>query len=237
MGKKSTNYNDDDPVPAPSGKIVENIFKRADSPLEKTDFRLVVELMGFDTGDQRGGVDIVAVLDVSGSMGGKKLQKLKSSMKFLLKKLDPIDRLSIVTFSSDATRLCPLTGMTKNGQAKIEKLINELDARGGTNISSGLQTALSVLAQRRHSDGRTTAIMLMSDGQDRPSTVDVSSVAVYTFGLGNDHDSQLLQEIASKSDKGTYSIADVEGSNSASLNKHFHHVLRGSLVWLYKTWS
>ncbi|XP_074318204.1 putative E3 ubiquitin-protein ligase EDA40 [Silene latifolia] len=191
---------------------------------------MVVELMGFDdTGGERGGVDIVAVLDVSGSMWGEKLEKLKTSMKFLLKKLDPIDRLSIVTFESTATRLCPLTGMNKNGQDKIEKLIDELDADGGTNISSGLQTALSVLAQRRHRDGRTTAIMLMSDGQDRPSTVDVSSVPVYTFGLGRDHDSQLLQDIASKSDKGTYSIADVEGSDSASLNIAFSSCLAGLL--------
>ncbi|XP_074318323.1 uncharacterized protein LOC141655128 [Silene latifolia] len=244
MEKKSTNYNDDEPVTVPSaaptsdypgfGKIGLNLYNKADAPLEKTDYRLVVELLGSDTGDQRDGVDIVAVLDVSYCMGGKKLEKLKTSMKFLLKKLDPIDRLSIVTFSSDATRLCPLTGMNKNGQDKIEKLINQLDVDGYTNISAGLQTALSVLAQRRQRDGRITGIMLVSHGKltagcVHPSTVDVSSVPVYTFGLGNDHDSQLLQEIASKSNKGSYSIVDVEGSNSASLNIAFSTCLAGLL--------
>ncbi|XP_074318327.1 uncharacterized protein LOC141655132 [Silene latifolia] len=245
MGRMSTNYDDDEPIPVPSGvptlsdglgpaKIVQNIFSKADSPLEKNDYSLVVELMGLDTGEQIYGVDIIAVLDMSGSMSGKKLEKLKTAMKFLVKKRSPIDRLSIVTFSLDARRLCPLTGMHKDGQTNIEMLINNLDADGGTNITPGLQTALTMLVQRRQHEGRTSAIMLMSDGElspscDHPSTVDVSGVPVYTFGLGRYHDSQLLQEIASRSDKGTYSIADVEGSNSASLNIAFASCLAGLL--------
>ncbi|XP_074318188.1 putative E3 ubiquitin-protein ligase WAVH2 [Silene latifolia] len=240
-------YNDDEPVtailPADSGlapeqfvseKIAVEIFNKADAALEKTDYRLVVELMGSGTGDRRCGVDIVAVLDVSYSMWGKRLEKLKTSMNFLVKKLSPIDRLSIVTFSSKAVRLCPLTTMDKNGQPKIEMLINKLEADSYTNITLGLETALSVLAQRRQYEGRTTAIMLVSDGEqssgyDHPSTVDVSGVPVYTFGLGTDHDSKVLYEIASRSDKGTYSIADVEGPDSASLNIAFSSCRAGIL--------
>ncbi|XP_074318328.1 uncharacterized protein LOC141655133 [Silene latifolia] len=143
-------------------------------------------------------------------------------MKFLVEKLSSIDRLSIITFSSDADRLCPLTRMHKDGQAKVEDLINNLRADGQTNITRGLQEALRVLVQRRQRNGRTSAIMLISDGElssrcDHPSTVDVSGVPVFTFGLGKDHDIQVLQDIASRSDNGTYSIADVEGSDSASL--------------------
>ncbi|KAH9607224.1 hypothetical protein KSS87_021288 [Heliosperma pusillum] len=239
-------YNDDEPVSAilevdsapeefVSEKIAVEIFNKADAPLENTDYRLVIELMGSaGTGDRRCGVDIVAVLDVSYSMWGKRMEKLKTSMNFLLTKLTPIDRLSIVTFSSKAVRLCPLTGMNKDGQAKIEMLINKLEADSYTNITLGLQTALSVLAQRRQRDGRMTAIMLVSDGEqssgyDHPSTVDVSGVPVYTFGLGIDHDSKELYEIASRSDKGTYSIADVEGEDSASLNIAFSSCLAGIL--------
>ncbi|XP_074318178.1 E3 ubiquitin-protein ligase WAV3-like [Silene latifolia] len=192
--------------------------------------------MGSGTGDRRCGVDIVAVLDVSYSMWGNRLEKLKTSMNFLVKKLSPIDRLSIVTFSSTAVRLCPLTAMDKNGQAKIEMLINKLEADSYTNITLGLETALSVLAQRRQYEGRTTAIMLVSDGEqssgyDHPSTVDVdvSGFPVYTFGLNTDHDSKVLYEIASISDNGTYSIADVECADSASLNIAFSSCLAGIL--------
>ncbi|XP_074318205.1 putative E3 ubiquitin-protein ligase EDA40 [Silene latifolia] len=232
----ASNYNDDEPVTVESGdlgsgKIAVEIFNKADAALEKTDYRLVVELMGSGTGDQRCGVDIVAVLDVSYSMWGKRLEKLKTSMNFLVKKLSPIDRLSVITFSWKAVRLCPLIAMHKNGQAKIEMLINKLEVDSYTNITRGLTEALSVLTQRRQQEGRTSAIMLMADGEltdgfDHPSTVDVSGVPVYTFGLSRDHDSQLLQDIASRSDKGTYSIADVKGS---SLNIAFSSCLAGLL--------
>ncbi|KAK9755557.1 hypothetical protein RND81_01G034300 [Saponaria officinalis] len=186
--------------------------------------------MGFAIGDERCGVDIVTVLDVSCSMKGENLEKLKTSMKYLVKKLNPIDRLSIVTFSSNANKLCGLTGMNKDAQYKIEMLINKLEVDGGTDITVGLQTALKVLDARRQHEGRTSAIMLLSDGEhngpDHPSTVDVGHVPVYTFGLGRGHDSQLLQEIASRSNKGTYAIADAK---EASLNIAFSSCLAGLL--------
>ncbi|KAK9755558.1 hypothetical protein RND81_01G034400 [Saponaria officinalis] len=185
------------------GIIEFEIFNKADAPLEKTDYRLVVGLMGLEiVGEQRCGVDIVTVLDVSYSMKGKNLEKLKTSMKYLVKKLNSIDRLSIVTFSSEADKLCGLTGMNNNAQAEIEMLIDKLEVNGSADITVGLQTALRVLDARRQHEGRTSAIMLMSSGEhnglDHPSTVDVGHVPIYTFGLGKHHDSQLLQEIASR---------------------------------------
>ncbi|XP_074319054.1 uncharacterized protein LOC141655977 [Silene latifolia] len=105
--------------------------------------------------------------------------------------------------------------MNEYGKDNVELLINKLKGDGYTNVTAGLQTALNILAQRRQKAGRTSAVLLMSDGKltngcDHPSTVDVSNVPVYTIGLGNDHDSQLLQDIATRSYKGTYSIADME---------------------------
>ncbi|XP_074321776.1 E3 ubiquitin-protein ligase WAV3-like [Silene latifolia] len=174
--------------------------------------------MVLDKEEQRCGVDIVVVLDLGGFIHGKKLKKLKTWTNFFVKKLSPIDRLSIVTFSKNAGRLCPLTRMNEYGKDNVELLINKLKGDGYTNITAGLQTALNILAQRRQKAGRTSAVLLMSDGKltngcDHPSTVDVSDVPVYTIGLGNDHDSQLLQDIATRSYKGTYSIADMEEWN------------------------
>ncbi|KAK9669497.1 hypothetical protein RND81_13G134900 [Saponaria officinalis] len=186
--------------------------------------------MGLDIGDQRCGLDIVTILDVSRSMGGKNLEKLKTSMKYLVKKLNLIDRLSIVTFSSKVDKLCGLTRMNKNAQAKMEMIIDKLEVDSGTDITVGLHTALRVLDARRQHEGRTSAIMLMSDGEhngrDHPSTVDIGDIPVYTFGLGRHHDSQLLQGIASRSNEGTYAIADAK---QASLNIAFSSCLAGLL--------
>lgn len=61
-------------------------------------------------------LDLVAVLDVSGSLEGKKMDSIKKAAKFVIMKLTPEDRLSIVTFSDAATRLNPLRLMTEAAQ-------------------------------------------------------------------------------------------------------------------------
>lgn len=56
----------------------------------------------------RAPIDLVTVLDVSGSMSGTKLALLKRAMGFVIQNLGPSDRLSIIAFSSTARRIFPL---------------------------------------------------------------------------------------------------------------------------------
>ena len=140
------------------------IINKSEAPLEETKFKVMLELMGSESCNERPGLDLVTVLDLSGSMKGERLKKMKIAMKLVIKKLSPIDRLSVVTFSGSSNRLCPLRQMTENSQAEIEKLVNNLAARGNTNISSGLEMGLKVINHRIYTSGRVVAIMLLSDG-------------------------------------------------------------------------
>ncbi|KAJ7009250.1 hypothetical protein NC653_000031 [Populus alba x Populus x berolinensis] len=63
----------------------------------------------------RAPIDIVNVLDVSGSMASK-LILLKRAVNFIIQNLGPSDRLSIVTFSSSARRILPLRTMSGSGR-------------------------------------------------------------------------------------------------------------------------
>ncbi|KAI8016449.1 putative E3 ubiquitin-protein ligase WAVH2 [Camellia lanceoleosa] len=185
---------------------------------------------GTGSGSDRSGVDIVMVLDVSDSMEGEKLKKMKIAMLFMIKKLSPIDRLLIVTFNGGSHRLCPLRPITENSQGEIENLVNALVANGGTNISTGLQTGLKVLNERRLTSGRAVGIMLMSDGQQNvggdAAQVLVGNVPVYTFGFGADHDPRVLNAIANHSMGGTFS--DVRNQNNLSIA--FSQCLAGLLT-------
>ncbi|CAL5440764.1 unnamed protein product [Camellia sinensis] len=235
-------FNDDEPIVASqdvsgekpatflAGKTKATIINKATAPLEQSKFKVMLELMGAGSGNDRSGVDLVTVLDVSGSMDGEKLEKMKIAMLFMIKKLSPVDRLSIVTFSGGSKRLCPLRQITENSQAEIEKLVNALVANGGTNISAGLQTGLKVLNDRRHTSGRVVGIMLMSDGQpnqgDDAAQVSVGNVPVYTFGFGADHDPRVLNAIANHSMGGTFS----EVRNQNNLSIAFSQCLAGLLT-------
>ncbi|KAI4995476.1 hypothetical protein ZWY2020_035379 [Hordeum vulgare] len=94
----------------------------------------------------RAPLDLVTVLDVSGSMKGAKLALLKKAMCFVIQTLGPNDRLSVIAFSSTARRLFPLRQMNVNGRMQAIQAVNSLVDGGGTNISDGLKKVLKSLS-------------------------------------------------------------------------------------------
>ncbi|CAL4956892.1 unnamed protein product [Urochloa decumbens] len=203
------------------------------APLEENRQQVLLEVVDTSSADERSGLDLVAVLDVSGSMAnGGKLDKLKVAMKFVISKLGPMDRLSIVTFSSNADRQCPLRIMTVFAKEELKGIVEDkLSAGGSTSMRDGLKMGVDVLAQRQYSSGRVSSVILMSDGWEFPlprsasMDVDVGDVAVYTFGFGEDHDAEVLGAIASKSQGGTFRYV----RDDESLSAHFAKILAGLL--------
>ncbi|XP_015692358.1 E3 ubiquitin-protein ligase WAV3-like [Oryza brachyantha] len=178
----------------------------------------------------RAPVDLVTVLDVSGSMAGTKLALLKRAMGFVVQHLGPSDRLSVLAFSSSARRLFHLQRMSHHGRQQALQAINSLGAGGGTNIADALKKAMKVIEDRSYKNS-VCSIILLSDGQD---TYSISSnaqgaspdykslvpssilndarhtVPLHAFGFGADHDSDSLHSIAEASG-GTFSFIEDEG--------------------------
>uniref|UniRef100_A0ACD6AN13 Uncharacterized protein n=1 Tax=Avena sativa TaxID=4498 RepID=A0ACD6AN13_AVESA len=187
-----------------------------EAPLEENDQKVMLELTGGDSSVDRPGLDLVAVLDLSGSMSGEKIHQMKTGMQFVISKLCPIDRFSIVTFHSSPERMCPLRQVTQASQRELREIVDGLRAWGGTNIEAGLETGLKVLTDRKVSDERVVCIMLISDGQQNRDTdatrISVGNVPVYTFAFGKDAYSEVLNTVAAKSMGGMFSfVADIDG--------------------------
>ncbi|KAI3857220.1 hypothetical protein MKW98_010634 [Papaver atlanticum] len=163
----------------------------------------------------RAPIDLVTVLDISGSMKGTKIQLLKRAMGFVIDNLGPSDRLSVISFSSNARRLFPLLLMTGSGKQHALQAVNSLVADGETDIVGGLKKGAKVIEDRKHKNP-VCSIMLLSDGQDsfskRINLKDISrlQIPVHTFGFGTDHDPNMLHSIAEGS-KGTFSFIEAEG--------------------------
>ncbi|KAG8073412.1 hypothetical protein GUJ93_ZPchr0006g40840 [Zizania palustris] len=178
----------------------------------------------------RAPLDLVTVLDVSGSMSGINLALLKRAMSFVIQTLGPNDRLSVIAFSSTAHRLFPLRRMTLTGRQQALQAISSLVASGGTNICEGLKKGAKVVNDRRLKNP-VCSIILLSDGQDTyaypsfggsqqnysvlvpPSILPGTGnhVQIHTFGFGTDHDSAAMHAVAEISN-GTFSFIDDEGS-------------------------
>lgn len=178
----------------------------------------------------RAAVDLVTVLDVSGSMAGTKLALLKRAMGFVIQNLGPNDRLSVIAFSSTARRLFPLQRMTETGKQQSLLAVNSLTANGGTNIAEGLRKGVKVMDDRREKNP-VASIILLSDGQDTytvtnansaesnyhlllplsisENTSSASKIPVHAFGFGTDHDASAMHSVSDISG-GTFSFIETE---------------------------
>ncbi|XP_020592353.1 uncharacterized protein LOC110032909 [Phalaenopsis equestris] len=180
----------------------------------------------------RAPIDLVTVLDISGSMAGTKLALLKRAMGFVIQNLGPSDRLSVIAFSSTARRLLPLRRMTESGRQHVLQAVNSLVSSGGTNIAEGLRKGAKVIEERKEKNS-VCSIILLSDGQDTytvsssgsgvnrsppdyqslvPSSIRCNAghqVPVHAFGFGTDHDSFSMHSISEISG-GTFSFIESE---------------------------
>lgn len=146
--------------------------------------------------------DIIMVVDVSGSMAGIKLEQAKEAMKFVLDRLNPQDRFNIISFhssvSSYADSLRPVSEKTD-----ALKYINDLKALGSTNIYDALTRAMGMV-----SETKPAVILLLTDGRPTVGVTDEKGILnlltgvkrdylrLFTFGIGDDVDTSLLDTLA-----------------------------------------
>lgn len=160
--------------------------------------------------------NLVFLLDVSGSMYSyNKLPLVKRSMDLLLSSLDKRDTISIVTYAS-GTRVAA-SGITADRKDEIMKVIDSLQAGGGTNGADGLALAYEQ-AEKFKCDGNNR-IILCTDGDfnigisDNNALKELISekrnnnifISVLGFGMGNYKDDR-MEIIADNGDGGYYYI-------------------------------
>jgi len=148
--------------------------------------------------------DITFVLDVSGSMAGKKLEQAKRALRFCVANLNAGDRFEIVRFSTEAEALFGKLAAADSGlRSKANKFIDNLKAIGGTNIEEALRLALAA----RQKDGRPYTILFITDGKptigktgdaELLSMIKAANSAktrIFTFGIGDEINTHLLDKI------------------------------------------
>ncbi len=133
------------------------------------------------------GNNIVFLIDSSGSMASKnKLPLLKQAFVMLLDRLDPTDRISIVTYASGVD--VKADGIFADEKSKLSKIIDSLIASGGTNGESGIQEAYK-LAEKYFVEDGINRVILATDGD---------------FNIGMSNQTELKEFIQSKAESGVY---------------------------------
>ena len=182
--------------------------------------RLVrIGLKGREVSDaQRPAANLVFLLDVSGSMDEpNKLPLVKQSLRLLVNKLRPDDRVAIAVYAGASGLALPST--TVAHKAEILDAIERLDAGGSTNGAMGIHLAYD-LAKANFIPGGVNRVILATDGDFNVGPASEGELvrlieekarsgvflSVLGFGMGNLKDST-LEQLADKGN-GNYAYID-----------------------------
>ena len=148
--------------------------------------------------------DVTFVLDVSGSMSGKKMDQAREAGRQLLATLEPQDRFRMIDFASDVrTFRDDFVFATPANLREAGRYLESLKPAGGTNISGALEEAL----RTEPSSERLPLVLFITDGEPTvgeraPAAIaagaarDRGDARVFTFGLGADVNVPLIEQLA-----------------------------------------
>ncbi|CAJ1336903.1 unnamed protein product [Effrenium voratum] len=159
-------------------------------------------------------IDVIVVLDVSGSMNGgvaatgvhgpSRLALAKQALLALLLKLREEDGFGLATFTRTGSVVQPLLRRRNLQMDQLQQRIEELMAGGGTTIAAGMDAALEVLGDGRSGE-REQRLLFLTDMEDNaiaPGQLD-SMVAteaqhglyVSFVGIGMRFNARLAEEV------------------------------------------
>ena len=150
--------------------------------------------------------DLVAVLDVSGSMSGDKLEQAKAALAQLLGTLRAGDRFRVVTFGSGVRRYAEgWTEVAGDHVQAAQEWVRRLDTAGGTNIAGALTEAFA----QPPAEGGLGVVVFLTDGMPTVGETDPERIAeqaerghgpfrVFAFGIGYDVNTYLLDRLTER---------------------------------------
>jgi len=173
--------------------------------------------------ENRAPIDLVAVVDVSGSMRND-LPLVVETLFFMVTQLTSKDRFSLVSFGSDVKTIFQLTYMDENGKKDANHLIKKkLKINGSTFLSGGLLEGVNIIRSRQTPFNDVASVLLFTDGKANLGITDPEKIVeevsifrnennnltdtpftIFTFGYQQNHNAELLRRIAEYSKSGVY---------------------------------
>jgi len=178
-------------------------------------------------------VDMVIILDRSGSMKGRKINDARQAVLKLLSNLTSQDRFALVTYSDGVQIASGLLNVTRNNRHRMESAVSGVQVGGGTNLGAGLQAGINLL---RSSNRGTNAakVILISDGLANKGITDVQALsgiaavavekefAVSTVGVGAEFNEYLMTAIADQG-TGSYYYLENPAAFAEVFQQEFHN--------------
>jgi len=155
------------------------------------------------TATRSGPVNVVLVMDTSGSMEGKPIEDARAAALAMVDSLTDGDHLAVIAFGSRADVLLPATELDGDNRAKAKKSLQALSASGTTHLADGLRLGLEQVKKFLDPHG-INRIVLVGDGvpnsesEIRPLAAQAANLAIpiTVLGLGPDFNETLMGAVA-----------------------------------------
>ncbi len=166
-----------------------------------------------DTAAERSPLNLAIVLDRSGSMSGQPLEEAKRCASFVIDRLGPKDRASVVVYDHEVTLLVPPSEVTD--KERFHTAIRRIESGGMTNLHGGWLKGAEQLSPHIAAD-TVSRVILLSDGQANEGLTDVDAIAqqctelaeagvsTSTYGLGRTFNEDLMIRMAQAGQGNSY---------------------------------
>ena len=201
-------------------------------------------LMLFPPGDfsslSRKPLELVFVLDCSGSMQGRPLAQSKGAVERALASMSPGDTFQIIRFSNNISQLGarPLRA-TQENVARGKRYVSSLHGSGGTMMIEGIRAALDF----PHDPRRLRFVCFLTDGyigneKEILSAVDskIGSSRIFSFGIGSSPNRYLLDRMA-KIGRGAVAYLGVRESAADVMDAFFQRIGHPALTDVHVDWG
>jgi Ca-activated chloride channel family protein len=165
-------------------------------------------------------LNLSIVLDRSRSMEGQRMRNALAAARGMIRRLRPGDTVSVVAYNTQTDVLVPATTIDEASRGQVLFSLRELEARGHTCISCGIEAGLAAMGQR---PGTVARMLLLSDGEANAGVRDPegfrtiaeraydSDVSISSIGVDVDYNERIMFTVAQASNGRHYFVEDPLG--------------------------
>ncbi len=169
---------------------------------------------------RRARLNLIAVVDKSGSMDGEPLELVRQSLTTLANQLRPGDQMTIVLYGDRAHVHLPATAATRFGVPIILESIADITSEGSTSMEAGLTLGYDIATTTAPAFKGVTRLMLFTDERPNTDATDAESfmgmaqsashggIGLTTIGVGVQFGAELATKISSVRGGNLYFIRD-----------------------------
>lgn len=189
---------------------------------------------------QRMPLELVFVLDCSGSMSGEPIAQAKTAIERALKHMRPDDTFQLIRFSNNASQLGPRPiPATPENVRKGLAYLRSLEGMGGTMMIEGIKAALDF----EHDPRRLRFVCFMTDGYIGNEVEILGEVhkrigasRIFSFGVGTSSNRYLLDHMA-KIGRGAVAYLDLKDSATEVMDRFFERISHPAMTDLEIDWA